>query len=265
MKTSATLAITAPAVVMTLPMFDIAAALVRRRLTGRRFDSPDRMHIHHRLLARGWTPWQVLSLLGAICLATGAAATAAAILRRDALAWIVAISLVALLIRLRLFGYEEFALAKNALAQRMARLQGLMHRPSKNLAAAARRDLNALSGGEAWDLLVHDVPRWRIRRVELTLADRESPPRQICWLDPTMPPNRDCHWSLAVSLPSDHGDLCELRVASVEVVASGPNLVLLTSLLKTFGTHFAKHADQMFAPLTLVGDSTTTQPRRKAA
>ena len=64
LKTSATLAITAPAVVMTLPMFDIVAAVVRRRLTGRRFDAPDRLHIHHRLLDRGWNPWQVLCLLG---------------------------------------------------------------------------------------------------------------------------------------------------------------------------------------------------------
>ncbi len=90
LKTSATLAITAPAVVMTLPMFDIVAAIVRRRLTGRRLDSPDRLHIHHRLLDRGWTPWQVLCLLGALCLTTGAAATAATIFRRDALAWIAA-------------------------------------------------------------------------------------------------------------------------------------------------------------------------------
>ncbi len=73
LKTSATLAITAPAVVMTLPMFNIIAAMVRRRLSGRRVDSPDRLHIHHRLLARGWTPWQVLCLLGALCLTTGPA------------------------------------------------------------------------------------------------------------------------------------------------------------------------------------------------
>ena len=64
LKTSATLAITAPAVVMTLPMFDIVAAIVRRTLNGRPFDMPDRQHIHHRLLDRGWNPWQVLCLLG---------------------------------------------------------------------------------------------------------------------------------------------------------------------------------------------------------
>ncbi|HEY4760831.1 MAG TPA: MraY family glycosyltransferase, partial [Thermoguttaceae bacterium] len=58
MKTSATLSITAPVVVMTLPMFDIVAAVVRRKLTGRRIDAPDREHIHHRLLDRGLNPWQ---------------------------------------------------------------------------------------------------------------------------------------------------------------------------------------------------------------
>ena len=77
LKTTATLAVTAPAVVMTLPMFDVVAAVVRRKLTGRRLDAPDRLHIHHRLLDRGWTPWQVLCLIGAVCLTTGAAATAA--------------------------------------------------------------------------------------------------------------------------------------------------------------------------------------------
>ena len=36
MKSSATLAITAPAIIMTLPMFDVVMAVIRRKLTGRR-------------------------------------------------------------------------------------------------------------------------------------------------------------------------------------------------------------------------------------
>ena len=50
LKTSTTLSVTAPLVVMTFPMFDTFLALVRRRLTGRSFDSADRQHIHHQLL-----------------------------------------------------------------------------------------------------------------------------------------------------------------------------------------------------------------------
>ena len=138
LKTSATLAITAPVVVMTLPMLDSFAAIVRRRLTGRGFAAPDRKHIHHRLLERGWTPWQVLYLLGAICLTMGAAATAATIFRLDALAWIAAITLVVLLIRLRLFGHHEFALVKlaglRAIRAYTAPLRKLMRRKKTTVA-----------------------------------------------------------------------------------------------------------------------------------
>lgn len=125
LKTSATLAITAPAVVMTLPMFDILAAVIRRRLAGRRFDSPDRLHIHHRLLDRGFSPWQVLCMIGALCLTMGAVATAATIFRLDALAWIAAMSLVVLMIRWRVFGHDEFAMAKEALVRAIKSDAGL--------------------------------------------------------------------------------------------------------------------------------------------
>ncbi|MGA2033892.1 MAG: MraY family glycosyltransferase, partial [Thermoguttaceae bacterium] len=115
MKSSATLAITAPVVLMTLPMFDVVMAVVRRKLTGRPFDAADREHIHHRLLDRGLSTWQVLWILGALCLTTGAAATAATVFRLDALAWIIASTMVVAMIRLRLFGDYELGLMRSAL------------------------------------------------------------------------------------------------------------------------------------------------------
>ncbi len=110
LKSSATLSITAPVVLMTLPMFDVLMAVVRRKLTGRPLALGDREHIHHILLQRGLGPWQVLGILGAFCLTTGAAATAATIFRMDALAWIIATTLIVLMIRLRVFGHREFGL-----------------------------------------------------------------------------------------------------------------------------------------------------------
>lgn len=118
MKSSATLSMTAPAVIMTLPMFDVVMAVVRRKLTGRPMDVGDREHIHHRLLDRGLGPWKVLCILGALCLTTGAAATAATVLRMEALAWITATTLVVLMIRLRLFGHYEFGLLRGMVRQR---------------------------------------------------------------------------------------------------------------------------------------------------
>jgi hypothetical protein len=55
-------------------------------------------------------------------LTTGAAATAATVLRWDALAWITAATLIVVMIRLRLFGHYEFGLLRHALAVRLSRL-----------------------------------------------------------------------------------------------------------------------------------------------
>jgi len=97
MKTSATVAVTVPAVVMSLPMLDTLLAIVRRKLTGRRLDAADREHIHHRLLDRGMSQWQALGLIGGLCLVTSGAAVVTSIYRHDILAWITVLMVVVLL------------------------------------------------------------------------------------------------------------------------------------------------------------------------
>jgi len=289
LKTSATLAITAPAVVMTLPMFDIIAALVRRKLTGRRFDAPDRLHIHHRLLDRGWTPWQVLCLLGAVCLTTGAAATAATIFRRDALAWITAMTLIVLMIRLRLFGYEESALAKRAVVglvksctASLASIAGRLglHHPALGdqdlhtslhhvLAPTQTSTSNPRTLTPAlWDLLLRSVRIWDIHQVEFcSLQDHQF--RGIRWIDPAMPADDDRYWSVSVSLPDAHGEFCELRAFSTKPIGEEGDFAALTSLLRTFGTHFAAHSEQIFGPPAGIDEPATigTYPddQRRAA
>ncbi len=122
LKSPVTLSITAPVVLMTLPMFDVLMAVVRRKLTGRPLALGDREHIHHCLLERGLGPWQVLGILGALCLTTGAAATAATFFRMDALAWIIATTLIVLMIRLRVFGHREFGLIRQLLRRQAGNL-----------------------------------------------------------------------------------------------------------------------------------------------
>jgi UDP-GlcNAc:undecaprenyl-phosphate GlcNAc-1-phosphate transferase len=151
LKTSATLSITAPAVVMTLPMFDVLMALVRRRLTGRRFDVGDREHIHHRLLERGFGPRQVLCVVSALCLTTGAAATAATIFRMDALAWITATTLIVLLIRLRWFGHYEVSLVRVAVRRGLTRCAKPFTRQETH-PAAAPQEVACDAGGAAGEM-----------------------------------------------------------------------------------------------------------------
>jgi UDP-N-acetylmuramyl pentapeptide phosphotransferase/UDP-N-acetylglucosamine-1-phosphate transferase len=274
LKTTATLAITAPAVVMTLPMFDILAAVVRRKLTGRRFDSPDRLHIHHRLLDRGWTPWQVLCLIGAVCLTTGAAATAATILRRDVLAWVTAMMLIGVLIRLRLFGYEEFALLKEAVVRSMRSMSTVLVRlgaetqpfdDGEDFKADAMNFEGPSPSLPLWEVFLQNARVWDIGRVEFS-ALRQSQIRRIQWIDPITPTTGKYGWSLSVSLPDVSGEICEIRASRLRPVANAKEYAAMTAMLKTFGAYFASNVDRIFGPLP--DDAmieSERSPQRKAA
>ena len=71
-----------PLLVLALPLADTGRVILRRLLAGHPVFAPDRRHVHHRLLARGFsqravmlTLWVVSALLGAV--AVGLAALAA--------------------------------------------------------------------------------------------------------------------------------------------------------------------------------------------
>lgn len=60
----------APLISLSVPLVDVSISVARRFLANRGIFSPDRGHIHHRLLARGFAPRTATLLLYAACLAT---------------------------------------------------------------------------------------------------------------------------------------------------------------------------------------------------
>ena len=109
------LVIVFPVVLMCLPLLDSLLALVRRRLSGRPFDEPDREHIHHRLLQRGMSPWRVLIALSGMFLVTGIAAAASVLSGYRAIGWTTAVTLVAWLARAQWFGHHEWGLTADVI------------------------------------------------------------------------------------------------------------------------------------------------------
>jgi UDP-GlcNAc:undecaprenyl-phosphate GlcNAc-1-phosphate transferase len=251
LKTSATLSITAPAVVMALPMFDVVLAVIRRKLTGRRFDTADRQHIHHRLLDRGLTPWQVLCVLGAICLATGAAATAATLFRSDTLAWTITLTLLVLAIRLRLFGHYEVSLIKRATAGGLASLAARLGAPGGDDEVPGRDDLAALPFGEVWAMLLEEVRPWKVGRLELTISGPHQKTCRFHWSDPeTELHEHTC--GLTVRRERGDGVRCVLEASMLE--ATGPEWLYasrLVALLQVFASRFAENPDLPY--LTRIG------------
>jgi UDP-GlcNAc:undecaprenyl-phosphate/decaprenyl-phosphate GlcNAc-1-phosphate transferase len=268
MKTSATLAITIPAIVMSLPMFDTVLALVRRRMTGRRFDVADREHIHHRLLDRGLSQWQTLCLLGAWCLATGAAATAATIFRNDALAWITAVTLIALMIRLRLFGHHELALVKNAVARHWVMLLSRFRLIRSQHPLPHALNLRQLSFDQTWDLMVNEAKASQAGHLALTLSHKGEYLHRQGWRDPSSNWAEPWQWSIATTSCRQEGEFCEICASGAE--AMDPSLTLrLTGVLRACAAHFAMQIEQIPEGVLLGDESMNTgidpQHHRKAA
>ncbi|MBO5004872.1 MAG: undecaprenyl/decaprenyl-phosphate alpha-N-acetylglucosaminyl 1-phosphate transferase [Clostridia bacterium] len=73
-KTYTAVVIIAPLVVLGLPIFDTLFAIVRRLIKGRSFKAilvPDKGHLHHRLMAKGYTQKQSVLILYGISATLG--------------------------------------------------------------------------------------------------------------------------------------------------------------------------------------------------
>lgn len=63
MKMYALVSFAVPILILALPIFDTLFAIVRRLLTGKSIMSPDRGHLHHRLLDMGFSQKQTVAIL----------------------------------------------------------------------------------------------------------------------------------------------------------------------------------------------------------
>ncbi len=69
MKSTATIALAVPLLIIGVPIFDTASAIVRRVLHRRPIQEADRGHIHHRLLGRGFNQTQTVLIIYVWCAA----------------------------------------------------------------------------------------------------------------------------------------------------------------------------------------------------
>jgi UDP-GlcNAc:undecaprenyl-phosphate GlcNAc-1-phosphate transferase len=63
MRSAAAISLVAPLLIIGVPLFDTASAIIRRRRHGRPIHEADNGHIHHRLLHRGFSQRQTVLLI----------------------------------------------------------------------------------------------------------------------------------------------------------------------------------------------------------
>ncbi|WMM24249.1 MraY family glycosyltransferase [Tissierella sp. MB52-C2] len=108
MKSVATIAIVAPILILSVPIFDTTFAIFRRLLNGQSIASADKGHLHHRLLNKGYS--QKKSVLILYAMSAGFGLFAVVISRantRQAVYASIGLLLVSVLVAIRLGIFEK--------------------------------------------------------------------------------------------------------------------------------------------------------------
>lgn len=110
-KSATLLGMAAPLMAMAIPLIDVSLSIVRRFLRNQPIFSPDRRHIHHLLLDRGFTPRRVALLLYGICAIGATFSLLQSAVDNQYAGLVVVLFCAAAWIGVQHLGYSEFGLA----------------------------------------------------------------------------------------------------------------------------------------------------------
>ncbi|MFN5586481.1 MAG: MraY family glycosyltransferase [Planctomyces sp.] len=157
-----------PTAIWAIPIFDVAMAIVRRRLTGRSIYATDRGHLHHCLQRRGHTGGRLLLVVGTLCAITGMGAIASAFFENDIYAIASVITALSLLVVSRSFGHTEMTL----MARRFRRVTVSMFTRRRHGDTMHHEQIRLQGHHEwalLWDALMHASVTQGLHFVELTI------------------------------------------------------------------------------------------------
>jgi UDP-GlcNAc:undecaprenyl-phosphate GlcNAc-1-phosphate transferase len=159
-------ALIVPTALWAIPFYDVAMAILRRRLTGRSIYETDRNHLHHRLLGRGWGGRGTVALIGLFSAVTASAAVVSVYLRNELLALSTVLAVILLLAIGRVFGHQELYL----LAQRLRNLfRSLISTRRRDPVPTYARMQGSREWIELWQTLIDFAERFDVSSVQMNL------------------------------------------------------------------------------------------------
>ncbi len=149
LKGPGTVLLAAALAVLTIPVFDTTAAIIRRKLTGRSVFTVDQGHLHHRLLERLGSHLHVFGWVGLACAVTSVAALISVFLKNDLVAVVTCVAVVGMFIVADLFGRPELLLL---LSRLRSTLISLLPRPAGNNGSPPQT-AHRIQGSHRWEVL----------------------------------------------------------------------------------------------------------------
>ncbi|MFM7040115.1 MAG: MraY family glycosyltransferase [Planctomycetaceae bacterium] len=158
-----------PTAIWAIPIFDVAMAIVRRRLTGRSIYATDRGHLHHCLQRQGHSGIRLLAVVGTLCAITGVGAVGSAFYSSELIAIVAVGTAILLLVASRSFGYAEMTLLGN----RVRRVLVSLVRGREGQRPLLHHEQVRLQGQHEWvslwDVLTAFAENNRVDSVELNV------------------------------------------------------------------------------------------------
>jgi len=167
-KSTTFFGMTAPLLVLAVPLLDVGLAIARRFVRGQPIFGADRAHIHHKLLSRGLTPRCLVLIIYGVC---GIGAIVSLLLtvnenrNRD---FVLVLVCLAVWLGLQQLGYTEFGVARRVV------LGGAFRSVlSAQLALEAfEREVHTdITLQQCWDLLCKTCPQFGFSGIVLDLDD----------------------------------------------------------------------------------------------
>jgi UDP-GlcNAc:undecaprenyl-phosphate GlcNAc-1-phosphate transferase len=167
LKAPATVALAAPTALLTIPIFDTTAAILRRKLTGRSIYTTDCGHLHHCLLRRGLSSQRALMVIACFSLFIVAGVLGSLALRNELMALLSALAVVAMLVATRLFGHAEL----NLLRQRLRSMgASFLRRPNTaSVNGTEFRLQGTLDWSELWSHMIDCGRKLNLQSIRLNV------------------------------------------------------------------------------------------------
>lgn len=168
-KSSAAMAFAVPIAVWSIPILDSFAALLRRKLTGRSLFTPDRGHMHHSLLTRGWTVRQASMFIALISATTCLSAVLSIYLKDERIALVTVVGVMIFLVYTKTFGHIEFALVSGRMRNLANSLVPSESPDSTKLQGSCVQLQGSREWGKLWAAIVEAADSYKLLKIKLTI------------------------------------------------------------------------------------------------
>ena len=260
-----------PVIALALPIVDTCMAIVRRWSKGLPMSVPDKQHVHHRLIAMGFSQREAVFILYVISAVLGCAALVVVLLNKEnRLAVAVAYSfIIAAIVAMAyvLGGRDLWRLLKRVRAgwhHRRARDRGW----TQVYAAAARME-SAASVDQLWE---DAAPAFDALGIDVALVSLDAPggaPRHLEWRRPGDRPEMNstgglCEgWTLRLPLSGDKGVHGELMLG--KDTRRSALLDAVTEMAELLRTAMGRAVERLAADAAAAGPSVKTPATSRTA